>query len=212
LQIWPDSVSSTLTRLIFLLCITKHADQSSQNLPSRIPSKPQDLSHITHNMSSQLVATPSPPRTSHGQGQGSSPNWTSETPKTQHQLAKQSELIKALIQRASQSPTAPIEKLSKSCSQQMARTTLLERRVTELETTIEHLKKKKKKKKKKKSLTRLQIGGIMNVGDAQEMIREADLAIQSEGQRPRPRAPPTCSNCHQIGHTRTRCTIVEYSC
>lgn len=48
---------------------------------------------------SQLIATPSPPGTSHGQE--SSPNWTSETPKTQHQLAKQSELIKAILQRAS---------------------------------------------------------------------------------------------------------------
>jgi hypothetical protein len=90
----------------------------------------------------------------------------------------------------------------------MARTTLLERRIAELEDTVEHL----NKKKKRKSRTKLQSGGVLNVGDAQVMIRQADLAAQTEAQQPKTRAPPTCSNCGQIGHKRTRCTIVQYSC
>ena len=86
----------------------------------------------------------------------------------------------------------------------MARVTLLKRRVTELENTVEHL----NKKKKRKSLARLQSGSALNVGDAQEMIRQAGLAAQTEAQQPRTRAPPTCSNCHQTGHIRTHCPIV----
>jgi DDE superfamily endonuclease/Tc5 transposase DNA-binding domain len=157
---------------------------------------------------SKLIATPSPPGTSHGQDQGSSPIWTSETPKTQYQLAKQSELIKTTLQRASQSPTAPIEKLTKGYGQLIAKSDIHELRILELEQTVEHL----NKKKKRKSRTRLQSGGILVVGDAQEMIRQADLAAETAAQQPRTRAPPTCSNCHQIGHTRTRCPIVQYSC
>jgi hypothetical protein len=158
---------------------------------------------------SKLIATPSPspPGTSHGEGQGSSPIWISETPKTQYQLAKQSELIRITLQRASQSPTAAIEKLTKGYGQLMAKSVIHEHRIMELEQTVEHL----NKKKKRKSRTRLQSGGVLNVGDAQEMIRQADLAAQTEAQEPRSRAPSTCSNCHQIGHNRTRCTIVQYS-
>src|ERR1700744_3146095 len=49
---------------------------------------------------SKLVATPSPLGSSHGQNQ--SPLWISETPKTLHQVAKQEQLIKEALQRASQ--------------------------------------------------------------------------------------------------------------
>jgi hypothetical protein len=160
---------------------------------------------------SQLLTTPtpSPPRTSHGQG--SSPIWVSETPKTLYQLEKQRELVSIAIFRASQSPTELISKISRSASQQMIRVSILERRVTELEGTVEHL-----NKKKRRSGTRLQSGGVLNMGVAQEMIIQADLAVQGateqRSQQSTQRAPPTCSNCHQIGHNRTHCTIVQYSC
>jgi cytochrome c553 len=30
--------------------------------------------------------------------------------------------------------------------------------------------------------------------------------VEQAGQPSRPRAPPTCTNCHEKGHKRTQCT------
>jgi hypothetical protein len=54
----------------------------------------------------------------------------------------------------------------------MAMITLLEHCVPELENTMEYL----NKKKKRKSRTRLQSSGVLHIGDAQEMIRQAAQA------------------------------------
>jgi DDE superfamily endonuclease len=154
---------------------------------------------------SKLVATPSPPGSPHGQNQESSPIWTSETPKTVHQVAQQEQLIREAIQRASQSPTEAITKLAKAARQTLVQATLNERHILELQNTIEHL-----NKKKRRSKARLQIEPGMSVGEAQERIVRADLlaeiAAEARSQQPESRAPSTCSICHQIGHNRRRCS------
>jgi hypothetical protein len=146
----------------------------------------------------------SQPGSSHGQNQGSSPIWTSETPKTVHQVAKQEQLIKEALLRSSQSPTEPISKLAKSAHQNLIQATLNQRYILELESTIQH-----QNKKKRQSKARLQIESGMSVGEAQEMIVRADLlakiAAEARSQQPGSRATPTCSICHQIGHNRRRC-------
>jgi hypothetical protein len=68
----------------------------------------------------------------------------------------------------------------------IAKSAIHEHRIMELEQTVQHL----NKKKKRESRTRLQSGGMLNVGNAQEMIRQADLAAVTAAQRPRTRAPP----------------------
>jgi hypothetical protein len=148
---------------------------------------------------SKLVATPSPSGSSHGQNQGSSPIWTSETLRTVRQVAQQEQLIREAIQRASQSPTEAITKLAKATCQTLIQATLNQHHILELQGTIEHL-----NKKKRRSKARLQIEPGMNVGEAQEMIIRADLlaeiAVEARSQQPGSRAPSTCSICHQIGH------------
>jgi hypothetical protein len=155
---------------------------------------------------SQLIATPTPPSSSHSNDLPSS-LWTSETPRTLRQLVQQTKLLGASILRSSQSPTEALSKAIRSCGQNLTRVTILERRVAELEDTVQHV-----NNKKRQSRRRLQTGGILRIGDAQDMIERADLLAQiarGGAQQPRQRAPPTCSNCHQIGHNRTTCPIIQ---
>jgi hypothetical protein len=158
---------------------------------------------------SQLSCTPSPsispPSTSHGQPPASSP-WISETPRNIAELAKQTQLVQATIQHSSQSPTEPLGKVIKSCQQTMTRVVLLERRVKELEAAVEH-----QAKKKHYSRSQLQNGGVLQVQDALDLIIARDQATEEADrqyiQEGRKRAPPTCSNCHEIGHNRRGCKV-----
>jgi hypothetical protein len=85
-----------------------------------------------------------------------------------------------------------------------ARVTLLEHRMAELEDSVEY-----HKKKKRQSAARLQTGSVLTVEEAQDLIVQADLAVEvateERSQQPRQRAPPTCSLCHEIRHIRTYC-------
>jgi hypothetical protein len=112
------------------------------------------------------------------------------------------EVVEASILRASQSPTEPVSKICRSCEQYMTIVTTLECRVTVLEATVKY-----QNKRKRQSRARLQTGGVLRVEEAQEVISQARQLIQGpmeEGlPQTRQRAPPSCSNCHQTGHTRT---------
>jgi hypothetical protein len=70
-------------------------------------------------------------------------------------------------------------------------------------------------KKKRRSKKKLRATGSLTVGEAQEMIQRTDLlaeiAAERRSQQPRSRAPPECSNCHQIGHIRTHCPNAQAS-
>jgi DnaJ-class molecular chaperone len=73
----------------------------------------------------------------------------------------------------------------------------------------------KEKKKRQQSKKRIQHSGGITREEAQELIRSRDKAtgiqvnnaVQSTTgvSQLRQRAPPTCSNCHTVGHKRTQC-------
>ena len=53
-------------------------------------------------------------------------------------------------------------------------------------------------------------GGALQAQEAQRLAAEADRMYEEADQAAgsaRPRAPPTCSNCHIQGHKRTQCTL-----
>jgi hypothetical protein len=88
----------------------------------------------------------------------------------------------------------------------MSGVVLLKQENKELRTQLDHL-----QQKKRRSRTYLQHGSTLIVKNAQQLILDQDLAeqanITTESSQPRQRAPPTCSNCHQIRHNRTQCKI-----
>jgi hypothetical protein len=149
--------------------------------------------------------TPSPPSSSHGLPQISSP-WISETPRNLVELAKQTQLVQASMQRSSQSPTQPLAKVIRGCQLAMSGAVLLEQENSELRATIEHL-----QKKKNQSRSQLQQGGVLQVQEAQNLIRAREEAIQVETTQVRQRAPPTCSGCHIQGHTIRQCKNIQTS-
>lgn len=113
---------------------------------------------------SKLIATPSPPGSSHSQASGQASSiWTSETPRTVRQVAQQEQLIKEAIHRALQSLTEAISKLAKACSQNLVQTTLNQRQIAELQSIIQQLNKKKRRTKAK-----VQVETGMTVEDVQE--------------------------------------------
>lgn len=77
---------------------------------------------------------------------------------------------------------------------------------------IKQLRATNKYQKRKQDTTRAFIaaGGILTGAEGQQRSQEAaDLlggVVDEGGERPRKRAPPRCSNCHQIGHIRSSCT------
>jgi DDE superfamily endonuclease/Tc5 transposase DNA-binding domain len=146
---------------------------------------------------SKLIATPSPPGSSHGQA---SPIWTSETPRTVRQVAQQEQLIKKAIQRASQSPTGLISKLTKAATQMIVQATLTQRYIAELQSTIEH-----QNKKKRRTKARVQVESGMTVEEVQERIVRDELLAEITTEARSQRAPRMCGNCRQIGHNRRRC-------
>jgi hypothetical protein len=48
--------------------------------------------------------------------------------------------------------------------------------------------------------------GVLTGSEGQQLAQEAMLVMDGVVELvPRKRAPPQCSNCHQIGHIRTSC-------
>ena len=129
-----------------------------------MPLRPQGLSRSIQTTSylSSLQHLRHLDHLSQASGQASS-IWTSETPRTVRQVAQQEQLIKEAIQRALQSPTEAISKLAKACSQNLVPTTLNQRQIAELQSTIQQLNKKKRRTKAK-----VQVETGMAVEDVQE--------------------------------------------
>jgi len=163
------------------------------------------LSQLTY------TKTPSPPSTSHGHGHGqaSSP-WTSETPRNLAQLEKQLQLVQKALQRTSQSPTEPLDKVVKGCQLAMSGAALLAQENRELRAANERLQKKRRVKRRY-----IQNGGILEVQEARDLIKmhkapgqiEVDLSIMQRSKR----APYTCSSCKIQGHTIRKCRQTQLS-
>jgi hypothetical protein len=178
---------------------------SEQNIKSGfratglIPHNPERvLSSLT------ITKTPSPPSTSHGPSTLSP--WTSETPRNIAELAKQAELLENVLQRHSQSPTEPLSKVIKGCQLAMTGAVLLAQENIQLRATNKYLQQKKRRRRR-----HLQTGGVLEVQEAQQLIIQRDLAaqtvIEQSVRQTTQRAPPTCSNCHEIGHNRRGCRV-----
>ena len=136
--------------------------------------------------------TPSPPSSSHGLPQNSSP-WVSQTPKNLQELDKQTLLIHNSI---NSSPRQLVDKVINLCQSQTAIITILQQENTVLREANEYY-----NRKKKRSKAVLQHGGCLDVEEAQNRLREQEEAQN----RPRLRAPPTCSKCRIQGHTIRTC-------
>jgi DDE superfamily endonuclease len=175
--------------------LTKSNIQSAFRATGLIPFNPECV------LSQLAIETPLPPSPPPHGGQNSSP-WKSETPRNLAQLAKQTDLVEQSILRLSQSPTQPLSKVLRSCQLAMSDNVLLQQENKELRATVAYLQEKKKRPRRY-----IQHGGIMVVGDVQQLILANNQAEQAESSQPRQRAPPTCSNCGTQGHTRNRCPL-----
>jgi hypothetical protein len=153
-------------------------------------------------LSLTVTRTPSPPGTADGQA----PQWTSETPRTIHQLEKQAQLVRDLIQRQSQSPTSQaVNQLVKGCQIALHSAVILTKEVSVLRTAN-----KRRKKKQEHRRRFIAQGGVLQAQQGQDLTQVLENGEQEANQREasvvRQRAPPTCSNCHILGHTRRQCT------
>lgn len=166
-----------------------------------VPYKPE---RVLDNLHFRLdTPTPPPPGSSHSDGS----SWTAETPKTTKELIKQSNLIKRMWRERTRSPPSPlqsaIDQVVKSCNIAMSEALLLKQELSNTQTTNNRY-----KRKRDTGRIYLQNGGILTGEEGQQRGQEeAQLYISTreEDDRPRKRAPPTCSICHKTGHIRSSC-------
>lgn len=148
-----------------------------------------------------VVRTPSPPRTA------ADPEvaWTAETPHTIAQLEQQARLIQSRLSRQSQSPTSQaIHQLVKGCQLAINSVAILAEENKKLRQASQR--RQRKEQQRRQYIARR---GALQVEEGQLLAVEAQRVLQQveqAGQPSRPRAPPTCSKCHEQGHKRTQCT------
>ena len=151
------------------------------------------------------VGTPPPPSSSAG-----STSSAVATPTTTRQLVKRSALLQRIWERRSRSPPSPLKNaisgIIKGCHMAMGNAALLEREVGDLRAANRRQVQKRETTKKV-----LQKDGILTRKEVEKQIEEAiqadqaDQATAEASDRPRKKAPPTCSDCHTQGHIRTQC-------
>jgi hypothetical protein len=148
-----------------------------------------------------VVRTPSPP----GTAADAEVAWTSETPHTVAQLERQVQLIQARLARQSQSPTSQaIRQLVKGCQLAMNSATILVEENRKLRQASQRRQRKDQQRRQY-----IACGGALRAEEGQLLAAEAQRVhqqVEQAGQPSRPRAPPTCSKCHEQGHKRTQCT------
>jgi hypothetical protein len=148
-----------------------------------------------------VVRTPSPP----GTAADAEVAWTAETPHTIAQLEQQARYIEGRLSRPSQSPTTQaIRQLVKGCQLAMNSATILAEENRKLRQAIQR--RQRKEQQRRQYIAR---GGALRAEEGQLLAAEAEKVleqVEQAGQPSRPRAPPTCSKCHEQGHKRTQCT------
>jgi hypothetical protein len=148
-----------------------------------------------------VVRTPSPP----GTAADAEVAWTAETPHTTAQLEHQARLIQDRLSRPSQSPTtSAIRQLIKGCQLAMNSATILTEENRKLRQASQR--RQRKEQQRRQYIARR---GALRAEEGQLLAAEAERVLQQveqAGQASRPRAPPTCSKCHEQGHKRTQCT------
>lgn len=149
------------------------------------------------------ILNTTPPGSSHSK---ESSSWTAETPKTAKELKKQNALIRRLIGRRTASPCPvreAVDQVVKGCEVAMNQALILDHEVKQLRSSNQ-----RQKQKRETSRTYIASGGILTGAEGQQRVQEMEEAgreVVEEGERPRKRAPPQCTNCHLIGHNRTSC-------
>jgi hypothetical protein len=138
-----------------------------------------------------IIKKITPPSTSYGQ-------WTAKTPHSTAEVQYQMQLIKKLIDRHSQSPpNQALNQLAKGCERKMHEVIMPSHQIEELRAANQQ-----QKRKREAIRSYIANGCILTGAQGQQLAQEVAEVQQEE---PRKRAPPRCSNCHVIGHTRTRC-------
>jgi hypothetical protein len=153
------------------------------------------------------LKTPTPPSS-----RGS--EYSLKTPQNLKQLSQQASSIKALLKQRSLSPPYPIgaalNQLIKACELSMHTTAILTKEIHDLRAANE-----KKKQKRARSNKKIRREEGLSIGEARELILNSNQASEAQstasgepGQQAsqaRPRAPPRCSDCHELGHKRNQC-------
>ena len=128
-----------------------------------------------------------------------------ETPHTVAQLQQQVRYLQERLHRQSESPTSiAIRQLAKSAQLAMQSATILAEENKKLRTVN-----KRQQQKQDRRRQYIASGGVLQVQQAQQLTAEAERLVMGSDQNQtgerRQRAPPTCTKCHTVGHTRTSC-------
>jgi hypothetical protein len=149
------------------------------------------------------IRTPTPPI----QPQFSSP-WNPETPHNIRELERQAKVIQGYIRRRTQSPPSPTDlafnQLIKGCQMAMHSAVLLTEENRQLRSENERQKKKKTKRR-----AYIAAGGVLTVQEGLNRSQLVDTgpieAHADDPEKPRIRAPRTCSICRSLDHTARTC-------
>jgi hypothetical protein len=137
--------------------------------------------------------------------------WSPKTPANLKQLNRQASSIKALLKQRSQSPPTPtnmaIDQLLKGYQLSLHSNAILLKEIRDLRAENET-----QKQKRKKTTQRVAHTDGFTGQEARESMNQADEAPNTtpaepaaSASQPITRAPPRCSDCHQVGHKRTQC-------
>jgi hypothetical protein len=111
------------------------------------------------------------------------------------------ELIKQLINRNSQSPpNEAIHQLAKAAESTMHKVLLLDQEVKEL-----HTEKERRKRKCTAPRSYIASRGVLTGAEGQQLAQEAIEKSELREPTQKKHAPPRCTRCHIVGHTRTSC-------
>jgi hypothetical protein len=189
------------------LPLARHGAFKPQNIWSGFAATgiiPFDRDRVIQKLRIQL-RTPTPPVNSNGSDL-SSPIF--QTPRNLRQLKRYATTVKDLVNNGHTSPSAfgfAFQQLVKSCESTMTQAAIIKKQFDDLFAANE-----KEKKKRQRSKKRLQHEGGITSEEAQELIRQRDTTVRTtestaEASQPKKRAPPTCSDCHTVGHRQSQC-------
>ncbi|CEJ62228.1 hypothetical protein PMG11_10734 [Penicillium brasilianum] len=160
------------------------------------------------------LRTPTPPNS---RPSSRSSQFTPKTPRTVPQLFKQASLLKDLLDQRSQSPPSPI----KTVVDQMIKGGYLALHTAALlsqENANLRIANEKKRQKRQRSTRQIPCEEGLSVEEAIQLVGQLNQPVEgdrvgsheqgelpNQAIQPRPRAPPRCSGCGQIGHKINRC-------
>jgi hypothetical protein len=150
------------------------------------------------------IRTPTPPTLP----QDLSTQWVPETPHNIVELQLQTETIKELLKRRTQSPPTPTDRvlnqLVKGCQMAMHSAVLLADENRQLRAANQ-----RQKRKREKERSCIAKGGVLTAKEGLEYVQRAherlEAVVKASGLEPRKRAPPRCSVCESLEHNARIC-------